>query len=126
MQKKTILTLLVLALLGIIVGCADTSDFSKALKEAEAGNPDAQFTLGFMYHAGHGVARDDKKAVEWYTKAAEQGIAGAQYILGVMYQYGQSVPQDYKKAFEWYSKAAEQGNALAQLALGFMYHDGIG
>ncbi len=26
-----------------------------------------------MYYYGHGVTKDDKKAVEWYTKAAEQG-----------------------------------------------------
>ena len=26
-----------------------------------------------MYDYGHGVTKDGKKAVEWYTKAAEQG-----------------------------------------------------
>ena len=34
-----------------------------------------------MYKNGKGVTKDDKKAVEWYTKAAEQGHEAANIAL---------------------------------------------
>src|SRR5690606_40942624 len=74
-----------------------------------------------MYKNGNGVAKDYKKAVEWYQKAAEKGNADAQFNLGVMYKNGNGVAKDYKKAVEWYQKAAEKGNANAQFNLGVMY-----
>ena len=77
----------------------------------------AQFLMGRMYEYGLGVTMDDKKAVEWYTKAAEQGYASCQYNLGTMYEYGDGVTMDKAKAVEWYTKAAEQGNTLAIGAL---------
>ena len=40
---------------------------------ARNGNALAQNNLGVMYQNGHGVTKDNKKAVEWYTKAAEKG-----------------------------------------------------
>ena len=51
----------------------------------------AQFNLGLVYHLGHGVDVNYKKAVEWYKKAAKQGHADAQYSLGIMYERGQGV-----------------------------------
>jgi TPR repeat protein len=38
---------------------------------------------GLMYELGQGVAKDDAKAVHWYTAAAAQGNAEAQYHLGM-------------------------------------------
>ena len=81
----------------------------------------AQFRLGLYYKNGLGVAQDQEKAVEWYTKAAEQGHATAQNSLGVCYHCGQGVAQDYGKAMEWWTKAAEQGHANAQYNLGVCY-----
>ena len=54
------------------------------------------------------IAKDLKKAVEWYTKSAEQGNAGAQNNLGLCYDNGEGVAKDLKKAVEWYTKSAEQ------------------
>jgi TPR repeat protein len=94
------------------------SDYAKALIEfeplAKEGNALAQVILGLMYLDGHGVPKDNKTAVKWYTLAAEQGDADAQYNLGVMYENGQGVPQDYKTAVKWYRLAAAQGNATTQ------------
>ena len=70
-----------------------------------------------MYLLGRGVAQDDKKAVEWLTKAAEQGVARAQNNLGWMYEKGRGVAKDDKTAVRWYTKAAEQGHARALKAL---------
>ncbi len=44
-----------------------------------------------MYQNGKGVTKDDKKAVEWSTKAAEQGHARGQFNLGEMYHNGYGV-----------------------------------
>jgi len=52
------------------------------MKAAEQGDAMAQFNLGVMYDEGQGVARDDAKAVEWYTKAAEQGDSRAKFNFG--------------------------------------------
>ncbi len=38
---------------------------------------------GVCYDNGQGVAKDEKKAVEWYAKAAEQNDAKAQFNLGM-------------------------------------------
>lgn len=70
--------------------------------------------------------KDEKKAVEWFTKSANQGDMYGQYNLGLMYKQGKGVKQDYQQAFDWFSKAAGQGNAQAMTALGNMYDDGTG
>ena len=49
---------------------------------SRAGDANAQYGLGVMYHNGYGVKQDDFEAVNWYRKAAEQGHASAQYSLG--------------------------------------------
>ena len=45
---------------------------------AEAGDADAQHSLGNMYHYGLGIPQDDVEAGRWYRLAAEQGVARAQ------------------------------------------------
>ena len=91
---------------------------------AHAGNAAAQFSLGFIYRHGQGVAQSDTEAVKWYRKAADQGHARAQGYLGFMYDQGKGVPQSGKEALKWYTKAAKQGNSNAQYNLGLMYAQG--
>ncbi len=43
-------------------------------KAADQAYAKAQSNLGTMYESGHGIAKDDIKAVEWYQKAADQGM----------------------------------------------------
>ena len=59
-------------------GAAGADAFRRA---AEQGDAKAQFSLGWCYSKGEGVAKDTKKAVAWYRKAAEQGDMAAQYAL---------------------------------------------
>jgi uncharacterized protein len=103
-------------------------DYATALRLwrplADAGNANAQFRLGYMYHDGQGVPQDYEAAAAWYRKAAEQGNKWAQYLLGLMYGIGQGVPQDHAATVAWYRKAAEQGHAFAQLFLGITYQNG--
>lgn len=67
---------------------------AKLIKDAEAGDADAQHKLAIAYRFGKGVPKDDAKAVEWLQKAAEQGNDGAQHNLGVVYDFGQGVPKE--------------------------------
>ncbi len=51
-------------------------------READAGNPDAQYVLATMYQAGRGVARDPAQTLAWLNKAAAQGQPQANLLLG--------------------------------------------
>ncbi len=105
--------------------------FTETKAKAEAGNPGAQTTIGFLYYHGQyyngqEYEQDLSKAAKWYQKAANQGLVKAQINLAAMYLTGQGVGQDYKEAFKWYQKAANQGDANAQYNLGTMYQNGRG
>ena len=102
------------------------SEFEQTKANAEQGNAEAQYNLGWMYLKGEGVEQNLKEAVKWYRKAAEQGLAEAQCNLGLIYQNGEGVLEDDKEAVKWYRKAAEQGYAKAQWILGGMYAFGRG
>jgi len=60
------------------------------------------------YEYGKGVAKDEKEAVRWYTKAAEQGDGDGQKNLGNCYAKGTGVAKNEKEAVMWYMKAAEK------------------
>ena len=60
-------------------------DYATALKHwrplAEQGNAGAQDRLGWLYHLGQGVPKDNKEAARWYRRAANQGYNPAKYSL---------------------------------------------
>ena len=88
-------------------------DFTSTKKLAEQGDARAQYNLGVKYDNGEGVIKDDKVAVEWYTKAAMQGDAYAQYNLGVMYFNGEgSLRKDNSLAYMWFHLLLINGNEL--------------
>ncbi len=93
-----------------------------ALREA-AGSGDAKalFEIGSRYADGRGVAKDTKKAVEWYQKAADTGFAPAQFRLGSLYEKGIGVERSAEKAKTLYQLAAEQGNASAMHNLAVLF-----
>jgi len=108
----------------LIFFCAVTVLFGQdpeLVKQAEAGDADAQNKLGNMYYTGEGVPKDDAEAVKWARLAADQGLADAQFGLGLMYENGKGVPEDDKEAVKWFRLAADQGNALAQYNLGILH-----
>lgn len=47
--------------------------FKWALKAAEDGYPNAQFTLGYLYWHGQGFQQSYEHALQWYLKAADAG-----------------------------------------------------
>ena len=105
-------------------------DYRTALAEldplAAKGDPNAQFLLGMLYDAGHGVPQDQARAASLYRKAAEQKHLPAQLFLGILYYSGQGVTKDPAEAARWFRGAAEGGNAEAQFYLGSLYATGSG
>lgn len=57
--------------------------------EAQAGNPRAQYTLGYMYFYGLGMERDAEQAMYWIRQAAERGDARAVQALEKLAGVGQ-------------------------------------
>lgn len=55
--------------------------FNHAEMPARAGNPDAQYALGYMYYYGKGVIENRKLARYWFHLAANQGHPDAQRAL---------------------------------------------
>jgi TPR repeat protein len=103
---------------------SESSTLEDLIQQAEAGDKNAQFSLGYLYYTGKEVDQDLEKAFEWYSRSAEQGYEQAQSRLGDMYEIGRGVPQNLPAAFIWYRKAAAQGFEWAQFKLGLFYHTG--
>ena len=87
------------------------------VQKAEAGNAEAQYSLGVCYFKGKGVDQNAEAAVKWWTLAAKQGNAYAQFNLGECYDEGKGVAKDAREAVKWISLAAKQGLPLAQKEL---------
>jgi hypothetical protein len=109
---------------------------------AEGGHPVAQWKLGRMYANGDGVAQDDLRAYDYFSKIANAHaddspsapqaaiVANAFVALGKYYASGipnTRVKADPERAREMFSYAASYfGNAEAQYSLARMYLDGVG
>ena len=48
---------------------------------AQQGHADAQYTIGYMYHYGHGLPRNEKESTRWIATAAARGHSLAQKAL---------------------------------------------
>ncbi|UPK24037.1 tetratricopeptide repeat protein [Bradyrhizobium sp. 195] len=104
---------------------------------AEGGHPIAQWKLGRMYANGDGVAQDDLRAFEYFTRIANahaedspsapqaQIVANAFVALGRYYLSGipnSKIKSDPERAREMFSYAASYfGNADAQYDLARLY-----
>ena len=96
-------------LVALAVGAqAQTPEIDALRAQAEQGDAEAQYRLGFMYAEGRGVPQDDAEAVRWYRLAADQGDARAMSNLGGMYAGGRGVVQDYVQAHMWRNVAASR------------------
>jgi TPR repeat protein len=109
---------------------------------AEGGHPIAQWKLGRMYADGNGVAQDDLRAFEYFSRIANAHaedspsapqaaiVANAFVALGRYYLDGipnSKIKPDNERAREMFSYAASYfGNADAQYDLARLYLKGIG
>lgn len=84
-------------------------------------NADAQVMVGKYYLYGRGVAKNEKKAFEWFTHSANNGSLEGNHWLAVCYNDGLGVERNPKEAFKRYCLSAEQGFAESQVRLGIHY-----
>ncbi len=84
---------------------------------AEAGDPEAQFYLGYIHDRGLRGANSLSEAIGWYRKAAAQGEVRAQFRLGLLFDSDPRLPRDPAEAQRWYEAAAAEGHAEAQFNL---------
>ena len=61
----------ILILLTAMACPAFSEDIQALIKNAEGGNPKAQFNLGVAYGKGEGVPKDYAESMKWYRMAAE-------------------------------------------------------
>lgn len=94
---------------------------------AEQGNASAMCAMAEMLLFGNSaIARDEKKAIQYYTQSAEQRHLRAMYQLGRCYYFGYGVPTDYDKAFNLFSELAGYGSNDMWAELGKCYQEGNG
>ncbi len=94
-------SLLVVILVSLLTGCATSrlnlregiksfqvQDYRQAFirlkPEAEKGQADAEYAIGYMYYYGQGVVEDRKQAWYWITRAANAGQADAQQAVKIL------------------------------------------
>ncbi|HOG02958.1 MAG TPA: transglycosylase SLT domain-containing protein, partial [Accumulibacter sp.] len=72
-------------------------DYARAAKlycdGARLGDPEAQFSLGWMYANGRGIERDDARAAYFFSLAAKQGHAPSQRMQRFVGEPGSAVPE---------------------------------
>lgn len=92
------------------------------VRAAEAGNSDAQRTVGFYYAlGGNGTAPNYEEALRWSMAAAEQGNAIACMDIGNLYEAGHGVEKSDAEAEKWFVRAVEGGCIYACNSIGFLY-----
>ncbi len=105
-------------------------EFEVLKQSAEAGDREAQYTLGLAFQRGaQGIKPYRPSAIGWYFKAATQGHPGAQANLGAMFleeAAKKNSPGDTEKARTWLTKGASQGNVDAMYSLGLLLRYGYG
>ena len=93
------------------------------LKEAQAGNAEAQFKVAAMYalgKLGNKSPEDREKMFGWLEKSAEQGFLKAQETLCKQYLDR----CDYSKALKWSIKASEKGSKLGKATKAYLLYFG--
>jgi TPR repeat protein len=96
-------------------------------REAERGDPVAQFRLGERhYNERRRDPAKDMEALKWFRLSAAQGNADAELRLGYIYYWGRGEAQNYVEAASWYRRAADHGNVHGMTRLASMYRDGKG
>jgi TPR repeat protein len=67
-----------------VVSTVTEDKIAQLQREAQEGDPDAQYELAYLYENGLGVPKSETKALELYQQAADQGHPAAQDNLDTM------------------------------------------
>lgn len=92
---------------------------------AEAGDPEAQANVGYMYEEGLGVSQQLDVAVGWYEKASASGSMQANHNLGMIFAEGRGTPQSWVRALRYFEEAANDIPA-SRYMIGYTYFQGEG
>lgn len=92
---------------------------------AEAGDPEAQANVGYMYEEGLGVIQQFDVAVSWYEKAAASGSMQANHNLGMIFASGRGTPRSWVRALRYFEEAANDIPA-SRYMIGYSYFQGEG
>jgi TPR repeat protein len=85
---------------------------------AEAGDPEAQYNIGWMYLNGYGLAMNDSRALEWWKRASDQGYTDASFSIAMLYSLGEGkVEKDVDTAIDYYLMAVEDGHEDAHMII---------
>ena len=83
--------------------------------KAEAGDAQAQLSLGLKYIQGSdGLDKDPIETEIWWLRAATQGQLMAQMNLGLLYSRGALGEKDPLKAYQWAKLSFTRGNQKAK------------
>lgn len=119
----------VMANLGRALLKAGRHDEGNALirRAADAGNPQAQRSLGLSYAYGRdGIEADPLLGVQWLQKAIDAGYVEAVLAMGGIYHdgAGSQVPRDEAKAVQYYQRGVALGIPVAKYNMAVLYDVG--
>ncbi len=77
-------------------------------QKAQAGDENAEVSLGISYYFGKDIEQDYAQAFKWLETPANKGNVMAQKMLSNMYAKGLGVEKNEEKAFEWAKIIAEK------------------
>jgi TPR repeat protein len=98
----------------------DSNSVRACQRLAEANDPDGLFGLGFLYHEGNVVPRDENKSFQYLLRSAKLGNAAAQVQLGQAYVNGSGTSVNYEEAYAWFLVAKRNGNDVGQQGIAFL------
>ena len=121
-------------------------------RRAEAGDPQAQFLMGYNKLNGKGTPKNEQEAIRWYVLSAEKGHVRAMNTLGTFFlknkidspetdaemakgtpeisfskaKRDKTQPHHIQMAVFWFMQAADKGNPRAKANIGILYSEGLG
>ncbi|MBT7444375.1 MAG: SH3 domain-containing protein [Methylococcales bacterium] len=84
---------------------------------ADRGHVVAQYSLGWMYANGEGLAVDAKTAIKLWRQSAALGHPDAHFAMALAYTTGEGVKRDDLKAIKWHIEASQLGHEDSQAIL---------
>ncbi len=87
----------------------DSSQLQGYLTAARAGDPLAQFLLGYLRASAARTSADYRAAAGWLKSAALKGSPAAMANFGILQFEGKGTLQDYVEGYKWLTLAAISG-----------------
>ena len=91
----------------------EEKSISTLIADAERGDVESQWLLGYLYKEGVKVEEDVEKSLRWTKLAAEAGHPRAQYNMAAFYMEGETVGKDITESLRWLRLSAHNGLAEA-------------